>query len=92
MKIHLNYRDPTPVHCKVGVFINGAFTGELTLRQEDLDSFQSVILIGLNLKEDEFSASGESTHGIDRTRPILRDRLGSGCDDSDVENRPEDFS
>ena len=61
MKITLDYRNPTPAHCDVAVFINGALSGVLTLRQEEVDSFQDVLITGLTLETDEFWATGRST-------------------------------
>lgn len=65
MKIHLDYRNPTPTHCDVAVFVNGALAGVLTLRQEELDSFQGVIAHGLTLKTDEFLGTGDPGPGPD---------------------------
>ena len=58
MKIVLEYRNPTPSHCDVAVFVNGALTGVLTLRQEELGSFQMVLETGLTLAEDSFLSRG----------------------------------
>ena len=60
MKITLDYRNPTPSHCDVAVFVNGALAGVLTLRQEEVDSFQQVIVSGLSLPTDEFLGTGDS--------------------------------
>lgn len=68
MKITLEYRNPTPEHCKVGVWVNGAYAGELTLRQTELDSFQYVISKGLTLPEDEFLSRGDPGPGPVFTR------------------------
>lgn len=59
MKITLDYRNPTPSHCDVAVFVNGALSGVLTLRQDELDSFQQIIVNGLSLNADEFLSSGD---------------------------------
>lgn len=58
MRITLEYRHPTPSHCDVVVFVNGANAGTLRLRQEELGDFQMVIDHGLSLKTDEFLARG----------------------------------
>ena len=58
MKITLDYRNPTPSHCDVAVFINGALAGVLTLRQDELVDFQMVLADGLKLTKDEFLATG----------------------------------
>ena len=61
MKITLDYRNPTPAHCDVAVFVNGALSGVLRLQQGDVDSFQHVIITGLTLETDKFLATGRST-------------------------------
>lgn len=58
MKITLDYRDPTPTHCAVAVFINGALTGILKLRQDEICHFQMVLNHGLSMKEDYFISTG----------------------------------
>lgn len=59
MKIHLDYRNPTPSHCDVAVFIDGALTGKLTLRQNELIGFQQVIVNGMHRTFDSFTATGD---------------------------------
>jgi hypothetical protein len=59
MKITLDYRDPTPSHCYVAIFVNGAFTGQICLRQEEIDSFQHIVMRGMTLKGDVFLALGD---------------------------------
>ena len=59
MKITLDYRNPSPSHCDVAVFVNGALTGVLTLRQEELITFQHIILHGLDKHRDEFLGTGD---------------------------------
>lgn len=46
MKITIEFRNPTPSHCDVAVFINGANTGTLRLRQEELFTFQEILFKG----------------------------------------------
>ena len=58
MKITLDFRNPTPSHCEVAVFVNGAYSGTLTLRQEEVGSFQQVVANGLSLDTDEFLSTG----------------------------------
>ncbi len=58
MRITLDYRNPTPSHCEVALFVNGALAGVLTLRQEELDVFQDVIVRGLHMPGDWFEAYG----------------------------------
>jgi hypothetical protein len=58
MNITLDYRNPTPSHCDVAIFVNGAFTGQIRLRQEEIDSFQHIISQGMTLPQDEFLATG----------------------------------
>jgi hypothetical protein len=59
MKITLDYRNPSPSHCDVAVFLNNAFTGTLTLRREELDVFQHIIVNGLSPVHDQFLATGD---------------------------------
>jgi hypothetical protein len=59
MKITLDFRNPTPSHCEVAVFVNGAYSGTLTLRQDEVGSFHQIIEHGLGLLPiDEFSSTG----------------------------------
>jgi hypothetical protein len=60
MKLTLDYRNPTPGHCDVAVFINGALTGVLKLRQEEILSFQHIVMYGINKELDEFRGTGKS--------------------------------
>lgn len=60
MKITLEYRSPTPSHCDVVVFVNGAFSGALRMRQEELDGFEQIILRGVQLPTDELRIVGDS--------------------------------
>jgi hypothetical protein len=59
MRIKLDFRSPTPTHCKVAVFVNGAYTGTLVLRQDEIGSFHQVISNGLSLATDEFLSTGD---------------------------------
>ena len=58
MKITLDYRNPTPSHCDVAIFVNGAYAGVVTLRQSEVGEFQQVISNGLSLATDVFLATG----------------------------------
>lgn len=58
MKITLDYRNPTPSHCDVAVYVNGALTGVLTLRQDELLTFQHIIVNGMDSRRDEFLGTG----------------------------------
>jgi len=58
MKIHLDYRNPTPSHCDVAFFLDGALAGTLTLRQNELIGFQQVIVNGMHSRFDTFVATG----------------------------------
>ena len=69
MKIVLEYRRPTPSHCDVVVFINGANAGTLTLRQSEVVGFQQVISHGLSLPGDFFQASGDP--GVQASQELL---------------------
>lgn len=57
MNITLDYRDPTPAHCKVAVYLDGALTGILTLRQDELATFQHILIHGMSHR-DTFLATG----------------------------------
>jgi hypothetical protein len=59
MKITLDYRHPTPSHCDVAVFVNGALAGVLTLRQEELGTFQHIVLHGMDNERDQFLGTGD---------------------------------
>jgi hypothetical protein len=58
MKIHLDYRNPTPSHCDVALYLDGALTGTLKLRQSEVLAFQMVIANGMHSTLDEFLATG----------------------------------
>lgn len=60
MKIILEYRNPTASHCNVAVFVNDALAGVLTLRQEELGSFDMIVAAGCVKGMDEFSSRGKS--------------------------------
>lgn len=59
MKITLDYRNPTPSHCEVGVYVNGALAGVLTLRQEEINLFQHIIANGMDAQRDQFLGTGD---------------------------------
>lgn len=58
MNITLDYRNPSPSHCNVAVFINGALTGTLTLRQDELATFQHILIHGMSANRDTFLSTG----------------------------------
>ena len=58
MKITLDYRNPTPIHCDVAIFIDGALTGVITLLQKDVLTFQMVLSDGLKMPTDVFLSTG----------------------------------
>lgn len=64
MRITIEYRNPTPTHCNVAVWVNGALAGTLRLRQDELMTFQTVLQAGLSFRgtaefpADEFLARG----------------------------------
>ena len=60
MKITLEYRNPTPAHCDVAVFVNGALSGTLRLRQDEVIGFQQIVLGGCLKGVDEFLGRGHS--------------------------------
>jgi hypothetical protein len=61
VKIALEYRHPTPSHCDVAVFVNGALTGVLCLRQEEVDAFARIVLDGCLRNLDLFLERGDPT-------------------------------
>jgi hypothetical protein len=60
VKINFEYRNPTPTHCDVAIFVNGAFTGTLTLRQEEIVIFSMILHAGCVKEFDSFLSSGKS--------------------------------
>jgi hypothetical protein len=58
MKITLEYRNPTPSHCDVAVFVNGALSGTLTLRQEEVGGFSQILQYGCATGIDTFLSRG----------------------------------
>jgi hypothetical protein len=61
MKITLDYRHPTPSHCDIAVFVNGALTGQLRLRQEEVNAFARIVLDGCLRNLDLFTEKGDPT-------------------------------
>jgi hypothetical protein len=59
MRITLEFRRPTPSHCTVAVFINGALAGELTLRQEEIGAFHQIVAHGCSADMDSFLSTGD---------------------------------
>lgn len=58
MNIHLRYQNPSPAHCEVAVFVDGALAGVLRLRQEEVVGFQQIVSGGCVKGIDSFEASG----------------------------------
>lgn len=58
MRITLEYRNPTPSHCHVAVFIDGSLAGVLTLRQEEIVGFQQIVEHGCAKGIDTFLGRG----------------------------------
>lgn len=58
MKITLEYRNPSPTHCEVVIWVNGANAGTLTLRQNELFPFQHIIATGTDTSFDTFLSRG----------------------------------
>lgn len=73
MKISLDYRHPTPSHCDVAVYVNGALAGVLTLRQQELDVFQHILLYGIDRRRDSFLATGDPGPGPEPRPWVARD-------------------
>lgn len=61
MRIVLDFRNPTPAHCDVAVFVNGALSGVLKLRQDEIGDFHQVVSHGLSLSTDQFMSTGDPT-------------------------------
>ena len=60
MKISLDYRNASPMHCDIAVFINGAQAGVIRLRQDEIVSFQQIIAKGCVPSLDTFRCTGKS--------------------------------
>lgn len=60
MRITLEYRNPTPSHCDIAVFVNGALSGVLTLRQDEVGSLSQIITHGCAKGIDSFLSRGKS--------------------------------
>lgn len=58
MKIVIEFCNPTPSHCDVTFFVNGANAGTITLRQEELAVFQDIVFHGPT-KRDEVISRGD---------------------------------
>ena len=61
MRLLLEYRHPTPSHCTVAIFVNGALAGELVLRQDEIVTFQQIIFNGYSKDLDQVNARGNVT-------------------------------
>lgn len=77
MKVHLNYRNPTGAHVQVGVFINGALSGTLTLRNEEVEDFQHIMVDGCSNGVDEFRASGHLGPSFINSSKLLAEEVKS---------------
>jgi hypothetical protein len=71
MKILLEFRNPTPAHCDVAVFINGACTGTLRLGQEDITNFHSIVSHGCLDGLDTFLSRGNPNPPESDETPII---------------------
>lgn len=58
MRITIEYRNPTPSHCDVAVWINGGLSGTLCLRQEELLDFQQIMDKGCRGLGDNLTVRG----------------------------------
>ena len=58
MKITIEFRNPTPAHCDVVVFVNGANTGVLRLRQDEVVGFSQILSLGCRGEMDSFVGRG----------------------------------
>lgn len=48
IKLMVEYRNPTPAHCDLAVWVNGGFAGMLRLRQEEISTFQDLLINGMD--------------------------------------------
>lgn len=58
MDVLLHYRNPSPGHCEVVIFVNGAQAGVIKLRQEEITGFQQIMQHGCFQNIDTFRATG----------------------------------
>lgn len=56
MNVHLDYRNQTPAHVHVAIFVNHGLTGVLCLRRDEVQQFESVFRRGL--AHDELRVTG----------------------------------
>lgn len=60
MRVTFRYQNPTPLHCDVAIFVNGAFTGTITLRQDEVVGFTQIVSYGCLKGIDTFTGQGAS--------------------------------
>lgn len=58
MRVTLDYRKPTPAHCDVAIFVNGALAGTIKLRQDECFAFQGIVSGGCRPTLDTFLSTG----------------------------------
>lgn len=59
MKIHLKANFANGIHTRFNVYVNGAYCGTLTMRDEEASSFHQIVSHGCCNLVDEFLSSGE---------------------------------
>jgi hypothetical protein len=73
MRVTFNYRNPTPAHCDVAVFVNGALAGTLRMRRDEVVDLRRIVMAGCG-DEDFFVAHGSTSPGDRRIGdPLDRD-------------------
>jgi hypothetical protein len=75
MRVTFAYRHPTPAHCDVAVFLDGAMTGTLRLRQDELPAFRRIVAAGCDVPGNGFFVETGVSHPGDRRfgDPLDRD-------------------
>lgn len=70
MRITLDFRNETPAHCDVAVFVEGALAGTITLRREECAPFRRAVT-----ETDQLRARVEQLEGLlialQNARPLL---------------------
>lgn len=63
MNIILEFRNPTPSHCEVAIFLNGAHVGVLRMRQDEVGDFHQIVAHGCARGIDQFMSKGSAEVG-----------------------------
>lgn len=59
MKIHLRAESANGHHTKFSVFINGALSGTLTMREDEAVAFHMIVFTGANKDLDQVVSTGK---------------------------------